>query len=87
MTAEPCPKAIVWDDGRKFNIDKTFEIYAGRQQQKCGGVGIRYICRIRNKEIRLFDEEGKIGLWKLDIVKVNSPEALSFGAAFLIRYI
>ena len=52
------PKTIVWDDGRKFNIDKILDIRRAAAT-KCGGVGIRYICRIRNKEIRLFDEEGK----------------------------
>lgn len=52
------PKAILWEDGRKFSIDKILDIRRAAAT-KCGGVGIRYICRVCNKEIKIFDEEGK----------------------------
>lgn len=51
------PKTIVWEDGRKFDIDKVLDIRKAAAT-KCGGIGIRYICRICGKEIAIFDEDG-----------------------------
>lgn len=52
------PKTILWDDGRKFSIDKVLDV---RQTAalRCGGIGTRYICKICGKEVAIFDEEGK----------------------------
>lgn len=52
------PKTIIWDDGRKFDIDRILDIRRAAST-KYGGVGIRYICRVCGREIRIFDEEGK----------------------------
>ena len=51
------PRSITWEDGRVFEIDRVLD--ARRAPSfKAGGVGMRYICRIRGKEVRLFNEEG-----------------------------
>ena len=51
------PKTILWEDGRSFSIDKILDIRRAAAL-KCGGVGIRYICKICNKEVAIFDEDG-----------------------------
>ena len=52
------PKTIIWDDGRRFDIDRVLDIRKAAAT-KCGGIGIRYICRIRGREYKIFDEDGK----------------------------
>ena len=51
------PKIIIWEDGRRFAIDKVLDIRKAAAL-KCGGVGTRYICRICSKEVAIFDEDG-----------------------------
>lgn len=51
------PKTIIWEDGRKFPIDKVLDIRKA-SATKCGGIGIRYICKICGKEVAIFDEDG-----------------------------
>ena len=51
------PRAITWEDGRVFEIDRILDVRQAASL-KAGGLGIRYICRIRGKEVRLFNEEG-----------------------------
>ena len=51
------PIKILWKDGRQFHIDKVLDIRKAAAL-KCGGIGIRYICKICNKEVAIFDEEG-----------------------------
>ncbi len=52
------PLAVIWKDGRKFEVDRVSDIRRAASL-KAGGVGLRYTCRIRNKEVFLFDEEGR----------------------------
>lgn len=56
------PKTIIWEDGRKFPIDKVLDIRKA-SATKCGGIGIRYICKICGKEVAIFDEDG---VWFLE---------------------
>ncbi len=51
------PRTITWEDGRVFEIDRIMDVRRAASM-KAGGVGMRYICRIRGKEVRLFNEEG-----------------------------
>ena len=51
------PRSITWEDGRVFEIDKVLDTRRAASL-KAGGVGIRYICRIRGKTVLLFNEEG-----------------------------
>ncbi|MDY6289972.1 MAG: hypothetical protein SPL86_00640 [Succiniclasticum sp.] len=52
------PKAIIWEDGRVFEIDRILDVRRAASL-KAGGLGIRYICRIRGKEVKLFNDEGR----------------------------
>lgn len=52
------PLTMKWEDGRVFEIDKILDVRQA-PSLKGGGLGIRYTCRIRNKEVCLFDEEGR----------------------------
>ena len=51
------PTSIVWEDGRIFEIDRILDVRRAASL-KAGGVGMRYICRIRGKKVLLFNEEG-----------------------------
>jgi len=52
------PLTIKWEDDRIFAVDRLLDV---RQAPsiKDGGLGTRYTCRIRNKEVYLFDDECK----------------------------
>ncbi len=53
------PEYIVWDDGRRYRIDKISDVrYAA--SLKAGGAGIRYTCHILGKERYLFLEEKQV---------------------------
>lgn len=51
------PRAIIWEDGRVFDIDRVLDVRRAASL-KAGGLGIRYICRIRGKTVKLFNDEG-----------------------------
>ncbi|TWH46576.1 hypothetical protein Salpa_2570 [Sporomusa sp. KB1] len=54
------PLIMHWPDGRKFEIDKVLDVRMVLSLIG-GGHGMRYKCRIRNKEVNLFhnDLDGK----------------------------
>ena len=52
------PRAIEWEDGRVFAIDRVLDVRRAASL-KAGGVGVRYICRICGKTVALFNDEGK----------------------------
>jgi hypothetical protein len=56
------PLTIKWEDGRIFEVDHVLDLRQAASL-KGGGLGIRYTCRIRNKEAYLFNDEGKC-MWK-----------------------
>ena len=49
------PLAIIWEDGRRFEIERVLDMRRAASL-KAGGIGIRYTCRIRNKETYLYYE-------------------------------
>ena len=51
------PRSITWEDGRVYEIDRVLDARRA-PSLKAGGVGMRYICRIRGKNVSLFNEEG-----------------------------
>ena len=51
------PRAIIWEDGRVFEIDRILDVRRAASL-KAGGLGIRHICRIRGREVKLFNDEG-----------------------------
>ena len=52
------PMAFVWPDGRRFAIDRILDIRPAASR-KAGGRGIRYLCRVREKDILLFLDDKK----------------------------
>lgn len=47
------PLSIIWDDGRKFEIDRVTDVRYSASL-KSGGAGLRYTCRIGNHLRYLF---------------------------------
>ena len=43
------PTSIVWEDGRVFEIDRILDAHMA-PAMTAGGLGMRYICRIRFME-------------------------------------
>ncbi len=54
------PLRLVWEDGRKYDIDKILRVDRCASL-KAGGAGIRYVCRILGQRVELFYEEN--GFW------------------------
>lgn len=50
------PEAIVWEDGRLFEIDRILDIRPAASL-KAGGRGIRYTCRILGRQRYLFYDD------------------------------
>jgi hypothetical protein len=57
------PIEMIWSDGRRFSIDQVLDIRQAASL-KGGGVGMRYTCRICNKQVYLFDDEGR---WFIEV--------------------
>jgi hypothetical protein len=57
------PECIIWDDGRKFPIDKVLHIKP-EYELKSGGTGTRYLCLIGGRE-RYVYFDGKC--WYVDV--------------------
>jgi hypothetical protein len=49
------PRAVQWEDGRVFTIDKVLDVRPAASL-KAGGQGGRSTCRIRDRETYLFYE-------------------------------
>lgn len=49
------PKAIIWEDGRRYEIDKITQV-ARRASFRAGGTGMRYTCIVNGKQSYLFYE-------------------------------
>ena len=51
------PRSITWEDGRVFEIDRVLDARIA-PAMVAGGLGMRYICRIRGKTVKLFNDDG-----------------------------
>jgi hypothetical protein len=51
------PLSIKWTDGRELAIDRILDARIAASLKGGGGGGMRYTCRIQNKEFYLFNEE------------------------------
>jgi len=60
------PEHIIWEDGRRFEIDRVLDVRPAASL-KAGGCGIRYTCRISGKETFLFLEGNR---WFVEAKKV-----------------
>ena len=61
------PRALVWEDGTRYTIDRVLDMRPAAAQ-KAGGQGDRYTVRIGGKESYLFFEHGTakdphVGRW------------------------
>lgn len=52
------PLSIVWEDGRRFAIDRVTDIRPAASL-KAGGCGIRYTCLVREHTAYLYLEENR----------------------------
>lgn len=52
------PTILHWADGRKFVIDKVYDVRQAASL-KAGGVGLRYNCLIAGKQVYLYNDEDK----------------------------
>ncbi len=52
------PRSIVWEDGRQYEIDRILDVCPAASL-KLGGCGIRYTCRIKGREVQLFQDENR----------------------------
>ncbi len=53
------PREILWEDGRRFEINKILDVRRAASL-KAGGVGTRYLCRIDGRERFLFYESNNL---------------------------
>lgn len=54
---EIVPLYVVWDDGKKYKIEKIFN--KQRRASTVGGCGLRYSCMIEGKQRNIFYEKDK----------------------------
>lgn len=52
------PIFLHWEDGRKFEVEKVLDVRMAASL-KAGGQGLRYTCRIANKQLYLYCDEGR----------------------------
>ena len=52
------PVCVVWEDGRRYEIDRILDVRPAASLKQ-GGAGIRYTCRIRGRVRYLFLEESR----------------------------
>lgn len=50
------PLAIIWEDGRRFEVDKVIDARR-KASLKAGGAGVRFECVVRGKIVFLFMED------------------------------
>jgi len=71
-----------WADGRQFEVDKIMDVHQAPSLIG-GGHGMRYICRIRNKEVNLFHDDMD-GKWFVGAL--NKPSACA-GNFFVLKIV
>lgn len=65
------PRYFIWpDNGKAYAIDKVIDV-SRAAALKAGGVGIRYRCRVCNKEIDIFCDDNKWFMEKPDPQKLD----------------
>lgn len=54
---ETTPLYVIWEDGRKYAIDKVVNVE--RRASQVGGCGLRYVCMICGHRRNLFLEKNR----------------------------
>lgn len=57
-TGKTKPLALTWTNGKQYEVDLVTDARMA-PSLKGGGLGMRYTCRIRGKEVYLFCDEGR----------------------------
>lgn len=52
------PKSFIWDDGRRYEIDRVTDIQRAASL-KAGGIGWRYTIMVRGKQSYMWLEDGQ----------------------------
>ena len=52
------PLRIYWEDGRSFEVDRLLDV-RWASAPAAGGQGMRYTCRVRGRQVYLFEDEGR----------------------------
>lgn len=55
-TGRVTPLCIKWEDGRVFDIDRVTDVRQAASL-KAGGIGTRFTCMIRGKQVYLYKDE------------------------------
>lgn len=50
------PKRITWEDGRRFPVERVLDVRRAAAT-KAGGQGMRYTCRVGEKQLYLFHDD------------------------------
>lgn len=53
------PKSFIWEDGKQYKIDRIIDKRRAAST-KAGGVGERYTCMVRGKEVHLYYEDNNM---------------------------
>ena len=60
------PLCVIWEDGRRFEITAVSDVRRAASL-KAGGTGIRYRCRIGQKDAYLYFEDPR---WFVDATEI-----------------
>lgn len=52
------PVALTWTNGKQYGIDRVTDVRMA-PSLRGGGLGMRYTVKIREKEVYLFEDEGR----------------------------
>ena len=52
------PIKIFWEDGRDFAVERLLDV-RWAASAKAGGQGMRYTCRVKGREVFLFEDNGR----------------------------
>jgi len=66
-TGQIKPIYIIWEDGRKYLIERITQIIPAASL-KSGGMGLRYTCKICSQQRYLYLEEGR---WFIEKTTLN----------------
>ena len=50
------PLKIVWEDGRKFPIERVLDVRRAASR-KIGGQGMRYLVKVAGHEVEIYEDE------------------------------
>lgn len=52
------PVAFWWEDGRRYSVERVTDVRRAASL-RAGGIGVRYTCMVRGRQVYLFFEEDR----------------------------